>query len=323
MDDFSLVPVEHRPDFEDVSLVPVDHDPFGVDGVPRQVQAQQAPQVQAQAPLAQTQPQQLATTIWQPNIGGPSSDAPTATSSDPVQPNGPPAVPISAPDTPAPASQQQSGEVSSPGPASGGDGSSFGKRLLEGFVDAVPGAHYARLAQEQFRQGNYGAAAVYEAAAFGDAALGVATLGASTRLGTGVRAAETLAPVTEGVAGSGAASAARVGLAERAREIHNVLDQIAQRMRTTAVLETDAGRIVAGGSRDLNPAQLKTLGRGEIAAKAPHTHAEITAFDEAARIGAIPSELAVTRTICPQCAAVIESLGGKLTSRTTAVFPRR
>jgi hypothetical protein len=120
-----------------------------------------------------------------------------------------------------------------------------------------------------------------------------------------------------------AARVGSVGLAERAKEIHNVLDEIAQRMRTTAVLETDAGRIVAGGIRDLNPLQKAALGRGEIAAKAPDVHAEVTALDKAASIGATPSELAVTRTICPECAAVIESLGGKLTSRTTAVFPRR
>jgi hypothetical protein len=28
MDNFSLVPVDHQPDFENVSLVPVDHDPI-------------------------------------------------------------------------------------------------------------------------------------------------------------------------------------------------------------------------------------------------------------------------------------------------------
>lgn len=42
MDDYSLVQVEHQPDFENVSLVPVDHDPFGVNGV-----TQQAPEADA------------------------------------------------------------------------------------------------------------------------------------------------------------------------------------------------------------------------------------------------------------------------------------
>lgn len=119
-----------------------------------------------------------------------------------------------------------------------------------------------------------------------------------------------------------AARVGSVGLAERAKEIHNVLDRVAQTRRTTAVLETDAGRIVAGGTRDLDRFQRAALGRGEIAAKAPRIHAEITALDKAASIGATPSELAVTRTICPERAAVIESRGGKLTSRTTAVFRR-
>ncbi len=33
MGDYSLVPVEHQPDFENVSLVPVEHDPFSADGL--------------------------------------------------------------------------------------------------------------------------------------------------------------------------------------------------------------------------------------------------------------------------------------------------
>jgi hypothetical protein len=111
----------------------------------------------------------------------------------------------------------------------------------------------------------------------------------------------------------------RVGLTERATEIHNALDPIAQGLRTTAVLETDVGRIIAGGARDLSPAQRALLGPGEIAARAPGVHAEVTALDRAASIGATPLELTVTRTICPACAAV----GGRLTSQTTAVFPRR
>ncbi len=54
----------------------------------------------------------------------------------------------------------------------------------------VPGAFYATLAQQQFGQGNYGAAAVYGVASLVDAAIGVLTLGESTQLGTAVRATE-------------------------------------------------------------------------------------------------------------------------------------
>ena len=40
MRDFSLVPVDHQPDFSDVSLIPVDHDPFSADGTTLQTQTQ-------------------------------------------------------------------------------------------------------------------------------------------------------------------------------------------------------------------------------------------------------------------------------------------
>ena len=114
-----------------------------------------------------------------------------------------------------------------------------------------------------------------------------------------------------------------IGLTERVAEIHGALDPIAQARRTTAVLETDAGRIVAGGARDLTPAQRALLGPGEIAAQLPGAHAEVTALDAAARLGATPSELAATRAICSQCAAAIEARGGTLTSPTTATFGPR
>lgn len=68
MPDYSLVPVDHQPDFDDHSLVPVDYDPFAADGVAQQSQIQQA-QAQPQGP-----PQQ------QPATGGgqPDAAAPTA-----------------------------------------------------------------------------------------------------------------------------------------------------------------------------------------------------------------------------------------------------
>jgi tRNA(Arg) A34 adenosine deaminase TadA len=98
------------------------------------------------------------------------------------------------------------------------------------------------------------------------------------------------------------------------------LDPIAQAQRTTAVLRTTVGRIVAGGARDLTPAQRALLGSGEVAARVPGVHAELTVLGEAARMGATPLEMAVTRAICPQCAAAIEAGGGVLTSPTTVVW---
>ena len=68
MPDYSLVPVNHQPDFDDYSLIPVDHDPFGADGATQQAQVQ----------LAQAQPQQQPAA----GVGQPDADAPAA-SGDP------------------------------------------------------------------------------------------------------------------------------------------------------------------------------------------------------------------------------------------------
>jgi len=64
MADYSLVPVEHQPEFENVSLVPVDHDPFSADGV-----TQQAPSPQTQSEPAQPPPQQSATGVQRLYVG--------------------------------------------------------------------------------------------------------------------------------------------------------------------------------------------------------------------------------------------------------------
>ena len=44
MADYSLIPVDHQPDFSDVSLVPVDYDPFTADDIIQQARAQLASQ---------------------------------------------------------------------------------------------------------------------------------------------------------------------------------------------------------------------------------------------------------------------------------------
>jgi hypothetical protein len=57
MDDFSLVPVDHQPDFDTVSLVPVQHDPFsGSEHAPAQLS-----QTQAFAPIRPAPSQPLVT----------------------------------------------------------------------------------------------------------------------------------------------------------------------------------------------------------------------------------------------------------------------
>lgn len=67
MPDYSLVPVDHQPDFDDCSLVPVDYDPFAVDGPAQQAQFQQA-QAQPQGP-----PRQPPTGAGQPDASAPAA----------------------------------------------------------------------------------------------------------------------------------------------------------------------------------------------------------------------------------------------------------
>ncbi|MCL2726735.1 MAG: RHS repeat-associated core domain-containing protein, partial [Polyangiaceae bacterium] len=109
-------------------------------------------------------------------------------------------------------------------------------------------------------------------------------------------------------------------LGARAAQVHGVLDPIAAARRTTAALDTTAGRIIAGGARDLTPAQRAALLPGEIAARLPGAHAEVTAIETARGLGATPQAISVTRPICPECAAAIEASGGTLTSPTTAAW---
>ncbi|MBV6390143.1 MAG: hypothetical protein JNIBNLAF_01809 [Nitrosomonas europaea] len=116
-----------------------------------------------------------------------------------------------------------------------------------------------------------------------------------------------------------AATASR--LASQANQVHNVLDPIAQAQRTTAVLSTSRGTIVAGGARDLTPAQ-RSLAQnlGMDTAKLPGAHAEVTAIQQAQQQGAGLQALEVTRNICPSCVSFIESTGGKIVGERSAVW---
>ena len=68
MPNYSLVPVDHQPDFDGHSLVPVDYDPFAADGPAQQAQIQQA-QAEPQGP-----PQQPpAMGAGQPDAGAPAA----------------------------------------------------------------------------------------------------------------------------------------------------------------------------------------------------------------------------------------------------------
>ena len=68
MPDYSLLPVDYRPDFDNYSLVPVEHDPFAADGLAQQPRIQQA-QAQPQGPPQQ----QPATGDGHPGVTGPAT----------------------------------------------------------------------------------------------------------------------------------------------------------------------------------------------------------------------------------------------------------
>lgn len=71
MPDYSLVPVDHHPDFDNYSLVPVGHDPFAADGPAQQAQIQQA---QVQVPPQGSPPQPPALGTDQPDARAPAAD---------------------------------------------------------------------------------------------------------------------------------------------------------------------------------------------------------------------------------------------------------
>ena len=120
-----------------------------------------------------------------------------------------------------------------------------------------------------------------------------------------------------------AASDGVPAIGARVGEIHGVLDPIAAGRRTTAALDTIEGtRVLASGGRDLSPAQRALMAPGEVAAKLPGAHAEVTALQHAAQNGMTPAQMAVSRAICPACRTAIEQSGGQLTSSTTATWPR-
>jgi A nuclease of the HNH/ENDO VII superfamily with conserved WHH len=70
--DYSLVPVDHQPDFENVSLVPVEHDPFIEEGEAQQAQSQQALTQPVQPP--DQPPQQPAAGVARLYVGPPANN---------------------------------------------------------------------------------------------------------------------------------------------------------------------------------------------------------------------------------------------------------
>ena len=88
--------------------------------------------------------------------------------------------------------------------------------------------------------------------ALGTDVLAVVGVGAAIKVGgSGVRLGMGLLRRAVGTEGAAIIATSTEALAARANQVHGVLHKIAQGQRTTAVLDTSAGRIVAGGGRNL------------------------------------------------------------------------
>ncbi|WP_423682129.1 RHS repeat domain-containing protein [Undibacterium sp. WLHG33] len=94
--------------------------------------------------------------------------------------------------------------------------------------------------------------------------------------------------------------------AERANQIHSVLDPRAQRARTTAVTETEEGvRVVSSSERRLSPAQRALLKSNEVEGVGVG-HAEVTGVNAARQMGLTPTGTAASRPICSGCANTLQ-----------------
>ncbi len=109
-------------------------------------------------------------------------------------------------------------------------------------------------------------------------------------------------------------------LVDRADELSGALDDVAQNHRTSAVLATDGPDVLAGGGRDLNPAQRALAGENEVLAKQPGAHAEVTAVEHARANGLTPSAIGTSRDICPKCVPYLEESGATITGPRSAVW---
>jgi RHS repeat-associated protein len=120
-------------------------------------------------------------------------------------------------------------------------------------------------------------------------------------------------------AGASGAAAETARLEARAGELQGALDPLAQNRRTAAALGTHEGTdVLAGGGRDLNPAQRALAGEGDVLARSPGAHAEVTAVKGAQGVGLTPQGIAASRPFCPDCVNFLEGTGATIMSPTTA-----
>jgi hypothetical protein len=78
--------------------------------------------------------------------------------------------------------------------------------------------------------------------------------------------------------------------------------------------------VLAGGVRDLSPAQRALAGPGDRLGRLPGAHAEITALTKAADEGLMPRAIATSWDICDNCQKALTKAGAVLTGPRTAVW---
>ncbi|MFJ6675941.1 RHS repeat-associated core domain-containing protein [Actinosynnema sp. NPDC091369] len=117
-------------------------------------------------------------------------------------------------------------------------------------------------------------------------------------------------------------------LADSAAEYHDMLHPVAQRFRTTSVLDAEGvdgvTNIVTGGARsNLTRVQrAAVMDDGNLAVSmAGGEHAEVKAVLAADHLGLTPRGLAASRPFCPACRAFLTGRGATITSPSTAEWP--
>ncbi|MFI7367667.1 RHS repeat-associated core domain-containing protein [Streptomyces sp. NPDC050149] len=109
-------------------------------------------------------------------------------------------------------------------------------------------------------------------------------------------------------------------LQQRAEEVHERLDDIAQNSQDTVAMSTEEGvDVFSGGVRDIRPVQRAALRDGDMEARMMNQHAEVTAVVRATQAGMTPKVL-VSHPLpfCPPCRQFLEEEGFRLVDEHVA-----